>query len=149
MVSWVAPPLPPAPSHKGRGSRRGPVRESVLRRFLAPRPGRANRGAGSVGRGKAGPPTPTEKFASFFRGLALAMGARSMWGPLSAALNILIQGRCIGIGDQRYRLIAKIQAGAFVPRRSWTGRAPPHGGEGADNGGPGTLYPGHLHPLSR
>ena len=95
------------------------------------------------------PPTPTQNFATFFRGLMLAVAARSMWGPLSAALNILIQGRCIGIGDQRYRLIAKIQAGAFVPRRSWPGRAPPHGGEGADSGGPGTLYPGHLHPLSR
>jgi hypothetical protein len=47
-----------------------------------------------------------------------------MWGPLPSALNILIQIRCIGIRQRIYRLIERIQAGTYVPRRAGPRRAP-------------------------
>ena len=90
-------------------------------------------------------PTPAQTFATFFRGLMLAVAGRSMWGPLSAALNILIQGRCLGIRGQLYRLIAKIQAGTFVPRRAGPRRAP--AASRARQPGPLAYRFGWLEPL--
>ena len=90
-------------------------------------------------------PTPVEKFACIMRGLTLAVAARSMWGPLSSALLILIQGRFYRIRHQIYRLIERIQAGTYVPRRAARRRAAAAGR--ARQPGPLTYSFGWLEPL--
>jgi hypothetical protein len=68
-------------------------------------------------------PSPAERFATILHWLSRAVAARSAGGRLAGPLIILIVGRISHINQRVARLVARLRAGRYVPRRSASPRA--------------------------
>ncbi len=67
------------------------------------------------------PRTPAEQFAAILLRLSLAVDGHSTWGRLARPLALLILGRIRGVRQRFDRLVARIAAGTYTPRRPSAG----------------------------
>ena len=96
------------------------------------------------------PPTHplTERIAILLRGLTLKVAERSMWGPLSSVLLILIQGRIEAIKQRVRGIIGRLASGRYAPRRRSAAPAPRPGMRRAKPPGAVKYTKGWLVPLA-